>query len=91
MAQESYCDIPWTAAPQDMAVENAQPTGLHRERFFVQLANALTTLNGLVYLTHRTASRVYQQRYIEAMQDTMGGITQSMQRYRLTRDGHPLE
>ncbi len=91
MVQEPSCGTTWIAAMQDVAAESAQQVGLHRELFFVQLANALTVLNGLVYLTHRTASRAYRERYIEAMQDTVGQITQSMQQYRLTPGGRPSE
>lgn len=89
MVQEPSCDTKWLAATQDTAAEGAQQSGLDRQCFLTQLANALTTLNGLVYLTHQAAYHAERQRYVEAMQNTVGQIAQSMQQYRLTPGDHP--
>lgn len=91
MVQESSCETKWMAAARDAAAEGAQPCGLDRQRFLMQLTNALTTLNGLVYLTHRADYHTEQKYYIEAMQDKVEQITQAIHQHRLTPGGRPSE
>ncbi len=82
MVCEPHCKTKWIAAPYDTAAEEARQTRLEREYFLAQLANALTMLNGWVYLTQQSTHPTRQQHYLEAMQQTVRHITQLMQHYR---------
>ncbi|ETX09239.1 hypothetical protein [Candidatus Entotheonella palauensis] len=81
MVYEPHGNTQWIAISQDTAAERA-PACLEREFFFSQLANALTMLNGWVYLTQTSACPTRQQCYFEAMQSTVQHIIHLMQRHR---------
>ncbi len=81
MGCEPHCDTKWVAAPNDRAVEGSRQARLEREYFLGQVANALTILNGWVYLTQVSSCRASQQRYLGAIQHTVRQLTQLMQHY----------
>ncbi len=85
MVDEPHGKTQWMSTWQDTTAERGSWTRLEQETFLAQLANALTALNGWVYLAQMSPCRTHQQRYLDAIQDTVQHITRLMQYHGQTR------
>ncbi len=70
------------ASSQDVTAERSRHTRLERDYFLAQLADALTILNGWVYLAQATSCRTRQQCYMGVIQHTVQHITQLIHDHR---------